>query len=329
VSGSDRGFALIAVLLVLALLGVVGGEFAYSMRLEASSVRAYKDSVIATHLAEAAVAQAIREIVAQFDLACMSDDGEVTFYTRDGRVLPRLARKKVPLGPGQFSYKLDDEERLLNLNTSRPDRVDRLLQVLGVEKADRDIIGDSLLDWRDANEEHRVNGAESEDTYLKLPVPYRSRNGNLESVRELLQIKGVTPALYYGSEGRPGLATAVTVRSPGRVNLNTADVLVLKALGVSDAEIIQLLQTRRDGCFVTLPARGTIAGRGFVLTSRTFRVTAEGLVDGQVRARITAVLQKRSTAGSGAGVVVLDWSTSEEAPAKVAEGPMFGLVLDK
>jgi general secretion pathway protein K len=328
VSGTERGFALVAVLLVLALLGVVGAEFAYSMRLEASSVRAYKDGVTAMHLAEAAVAQATREIVAQFDLACLSDDGEVTFYTRDGRAFPRLSRKKVSLGPGQFSYKLDDEERLLNLNTSPPDRVDRLLQVLGLEKTDRDVIVDSLQDWRDANEEHRINGAESEDTYLKLAVPYRSRNGNLESVRELLQIKGVTPAVYYGNEGRPGLAAAVTVRTPGRVNLNTADVLVLKAIGLSDAEISELLQTRRDGCFLTLPSRGSVSGRGFVLTSRTFRVTAEGLVDGQVRARISVVLQKRSTAG-GAGVTVLDWSTADEAPAKVADGPGFGLGLDK
>ena len=50
----EGGFALIAVLLVLAMPGVVGAEFAYSMRLEATSVRAYKDGVIGTHLAEAA-----------------------------------------------------------------------------------------------------------------------------------------------------------------------------------------------------------------------------------------------------------------------------------
>ncbi|HEU5310470.1 MAG TPA: hypothetical protein VFV24_03355 [Candidatus Eisenbacteria bacterium] len=308
---SERGFALVAVLLVLALLGALGAEFAYTMRLEASSVRAYKDTVIATHLAEAALAQARSEILNDYNFVCLAEDGEVSFFMRDGTSVPRYARKKVPLGSGQYSYTIDDEDRFMNLNTSRPDRVDRLLQLLGLEKTDRDVIVDSIQDWRDANEDHRVNGAESEDTYLKRAVPYRSRNRNLESVRELLQIKGITPALFYGTEGRPGLVHAVTVRGSGRINVNTADPLVLRALALSDAEIETFLQMRKSSCFTTLPTIGTIAGRGFVLTSRTFRVTAEGLIDGQVRARITAVLQK---GGSDGGVNVLDWSADEASP---------------
>src|SRR6185295_18982670 len=55
---SERGFALIAVMLVLALLAVVVTEFAFSARLEASMVRAYRDGVQARHLAEAGVQQA-------------------------------------------------------------------------------------------------------------------------------------------------------------------------------------------------------------------------------------------------------------------------------
>jgi general secretion pathway protein K len=309
----ERGFALIAVLLVLALLGVVGAEFAYSMRLEASSVRAYKDHVIATHLAEAALAQAIREIVADFDLACMAEDHAVTFYTRDGQPLARLPRQKVPLGAGQFSYTLADEERRLNLNTSPPERIDGLLGALGLDKSVRDVIVDSIQDWRDANEEHRVNGAESEDTYLKLPVPYRARNANLASIAELLQIKGVTPALYHGTAGAestPGLATQVTVWSPGQVNLNTAEVPVLKALRLSEAEIALVMQTRRDGCFRTPPTTGNFVGR-FGVTSRTFRVEAEGLVGERVAARLTAVLQKRSDTSNAPFISILEWSTSD------------------
>ncbi|MFQ5521160.1 MAG: hypothetical protein ACE5FK_07165, partial [Candidatus Methylomirabilia bacterium] len=60
---SERGFALLAVMLVLALLGVVVTEFAYSMRLEATMARSYKEDLIGLHLAEAAVEQATREIL--------------------------------------------------------------------------------------------------------------------------------------------------------------------------------------------------------------------------------------------------------------------------
>ena len=79
-ASGERGFALIAVLLVLTLLGVIGTEFAYSMRLEASMVRSYRDGVIALNLAEAGVQQAIREILTQAALVGTPDDEPLTFY---------------------------------------------------------------------------------------------------------------------------------------------------------------------------------------------------------------------------------------------------------
>lgn len=302
----QRGFALLAVLLVLALLGVLGAEFAYSMRLEASAARTWRDGVIAAHLAEAAVEQAIREVSEEAVVfAAMADDGRLVFYTRERALVPPAPREKVPLGSGQFTYRLTDEEGRLNLNTSLPDRLDRLLLGLGVAKTDRDVIVDSVQDWRDPNEDHRLNGAESEDYYLKLPVPYRSRNANMESTAELLQIRGVKPALYHGDEGHPGLVDLVTVKTPGPVNINTARPEVLRALGLSEAEIAEVVDTRRLAPYTAVPAR--FAGRGFAVASRTFRVEAEGLVDGQVRARLTAILQRRGTTGTE-GVSVLDWS---------------------
>jgi type II secretory pathway component PulK len=301
----QRGFALIAVLLVLAMLGILGAEFAYSMRLEATSVRAYKDTLTAAHLAEAAVEQAIREIAGDVMHAVLAEDGSLTFYNRERQELKRLPRTNAPLGAGHFSYRITDEEARLNLNTSPPDRVERLLQALGLDKSERDTINDSLQDWRDPNDDHRLNGAESDDYYLKLPLPYRSKNSNLDSVSELLQIKGVTPAIYFGTAGKPGLEAYVTVKSPGQVNLNTASCVVLRALAFGDAECSLVEQARRDGPYTTVP--GQFGGRGLSLTSRTYRVEAEGIIDGQPRARLTAIIQRRTDSG-GDNVTVLEWS---------------------
>jgi len=301
----ERGFALIAVLLVLALVGIVGAEFAYSMRLEASAVRAYKAGVVASHLAEAAVEQAIREIIVDAAYVGVGDDGNLTFYQRDRTARPRLARDKVPFAGGEFSYRLSDEEGRLNVNTSPPDRLERLLRALALHKPQRVTIIDSIQDWRDPDENHRLNGAESEDTYLKLPVPHRSRNGNLEAVAELLQIKGVTPAIYNGAEGRPALRDVVTVKTPGQVNINTAPVVVLQAYGLSDAEIGEIVQSRRDGPYPAVPAR--FAGRGLTATTRTFRIEAVGIVDGRVAARLTSVVQRRGDANNRS-IVMLEWS---------------------
>lgn len=313
-TGRERGFALIAVLLVLAFVAVVGAEFAYSMRLEATAARIYKETLIATHLAEAGLEQAIRELVAEVAFVGLGDakdaeaDAEcpLVFYTRERLALKRLPHRNVPLGAGQFTYCITDEEARLNLNTAPPDRVGRLLQTLGLERQDRDVVVDSLQDWRDPNEEHRLNGAESEDTYLKLPVPYRSKNGNLDSLAELIQIKGVTAKLLHGEEGRPGLAALVTVKSQGQININTVSREVVRALGLSEAEFTEIEQSRRLGPYASVPPR--FSGRGMTVTSRTFRIEALGLIDGQVRAKLTAIVQKRTDAG-GEGVAVLEWSS--------------------
>jgi general secretion pathway protein K len=301
----ERGFALLLILLVLALVAVVSAEFAYSMRLEAAAVRAYKNGLIGSHLAEAALEQAIREIVADAPLVVEADDGLLTFYTADRRALPRLKREQSELGGGQYTYRITDEEARININASTPDRIERLLLSLDLDKGVRDTIGDSIQDWRDANEEHRLNGAESDDYYLKLPVPYRAHNANLESVTELLQIKGITPALYNGTKERPGLADLVTVRGAGQVNMNTARSHVLEALGLSTPEITQIVQGRHNnGPFQQVPSQ--FGGRNLSAATRTFRIEAEGIMDDRVVARLIAIVQRRTDADPPS-VIVLEW----------------------
>ncbi|HWN90003.1 MAG TPA: prepilin-type N-terminal cleavage/methylation domain-containing protein, partial [Verrucomicrobiae bacterium] len=102
---NQRGFALLAVMLVLALLGVVVTELSVSMRLEASMVRSYKESVLATHLAEAAIQQAIREILGPGGVQALDQDGTLVFLRAPTGTalpvkLPRLPREHVVLGAG-------------------------------------------------------------------------------------------------------------------------------------------------------------------------------------------------------------------------------------
>lgn len=313
----ERGFALIAVLLVLAFMAIIGAEFSYAMRLEASAARVYKETLIATHLAEAGLEQAIRELVADFAFVGVGDDKDaakdgkgaddcpIAFYSRERLAIKRLPHTNVPLGGGEFSYCITDEEARLNLNSTSPDRIGRLLEALGVERQERDTILDSIQDWRDPNEEHRLNGGESDDTYLKLPVPYRSKNGNFDSLAELIQVKGITTKLMEGQEGKPGLEMLATVKSRGQVNINTARREVLRALGLGDAEFSQIEQFRRNGPYPSVP--GQFGGRNLSVTSRTFRIEALGIIDGQVRARLVAIVEKRTDSG-GEGVAVVEWS---------------------
>ena len=315
---SERGFALVSVMLVLALLSVVVTEFAMSTRLEGSMIRSYRDGVLATHLAEAAVQQALREILGPGTLVAIDEDGSLTFYRAiDPAAVPvkvsRLPRQKVPLGTGEFSYRITDEEARINVNTASPDRIESLLSSVGLDKQARDVVGDSLQDWKDPDDLHRANGAESEDYYLKLPVPYRARNGALQDTAELLQIRGVTREIYTGADGRPGLADLVTVVGRDTVNMNTAAPAVLTALGLSAAEISEIVSARARTPYATVPAR--FGGKGLGVGSATFRIEAEGRIGGEPRARLVAIVQRQSqlavTGGSSFKAAVLSWRPGE------------------
>ena len=319
----SRGFALLGVMLMVALLTVVILEATFAMRLEAAAGRSFRQSLLASHLAEAGLQQAIREMASRAPIQAVNRDGALVFFhvipgSSLPRPLPSLARAHVPLGPGDFSYRITDEEGRLNLNRASPDRISRLLRSLGLDQPARDALVDALEDWKDADELHRANGAESADYYLRLPVPYRARNAPLQDTAELLQIRGVTHDLYHGREGRPGLAELTTVFGRESVNLNTASPLVLSALGLSDAEIQEAVSARVRTPYTVVPTRWT--GRGLGVGSGTFRVEAEGRVDGARPTRIVAVVGRRPTPVAASspdtlaalGMVLLSWRAGEE-----------------
>jgi general secretion pathway protein K len=331
----EGGFALLAVMLVLALLGVAITEFAFSMRLEAAMVRTYKDAAQARHLADAGIQQAIREILSDSSVHGLDENGQLVFYKAPGgtnpQPYPQLQRTRVPLGAGEFSYKITDEESRLNINAGNTAQLGTLLLNRGLEKEQRDIITDSIEDWRDANDTKRINGAESDD-YTKVDVdkgevPYRARNGNFQDLAELRQVHGITPELYDGTGDQPGLADLLTVRSRGTVNINTAPKEVLQAIGLAPAEIEDIVQSRAKQPYGAVPARYT--GRRLTVGTATFRIEAQGLIGGEPRARVEAIVQRAvgPQNGSAPTLAIFSWrplpprSPAPDADAKPESKP--------
>lgn len=60
-------------------------------------------------------------------------------------------------------------------------------------------IAEAILDWIDEDDEMRPYGAEI-DYYSTLATPYSPSNGPLQTVDELLLVKGVTPTLLFGAD---------------------------------------------------------------------------------------------------------------------------------
>ncbi len=146
---------------------------------------------------------------------------------------------------GQIEKKpgLLDEERKLNLNQADTDILIRLLRLrTSLKEEALYALVDSILDWRDEDNEERKQGAEKYD-YLALKKPYDCKNGPFESLDELMLVKGMTPQIL--DKIRPYL----TVYGSGRVNLNTAPPLVLQVLGFAEgaANLVMAYRLGPDG----------------------------------------------------------------------------------
>jgi len=101
-------------------------------------------------------------------------------------------------------------------------------------------------DWLDLNDQAGPNGAER-DYYLELDPPYLPRNGPLESVEELLSIRGFAEVF-----ADVDLDAAFTLYGEGDlINLNIATVEAMELLPGLDAELIEeIVEWRRDNEFV-------------------------------------------------------------------------------
>ncbi len=101
-----------------------------------------------------------------------------------------------------YRYGLTDESTRLNLNVlpvadaAIPDGGRTILLALPLMTEE---IADAIMDFLDEDDEPRDYGAEY-DYYAGLEEPYSPANGPLNSVEELLLVKGVTPELLFGAD---------------------------------------------------------------------------------------------------------------------------------
>lgn len=229
---NEEGVALLLVLWVLILLMVIVMSFSYMTRTELEAGVYFRERLRDDMLAEGAIQRAVLEVFyAKRNPAAEGlwrTDGRTNAYDQDFevRVLPESSR--------------------MDLN-SVPDVILRgLLSTLGVGSKEQDIIVDSILDWRDADDLHRLHGAEDE-YYNSLDRPYKAKNGNLDSIEELLLIRGVTAGLFYGEGEKRGLKDLVTVYSgSAKINVNTAGREALQAIPGMSSQIVEAIIDHRS-----------------------------------------------------------------------------------
>jgi general secretion pathway protein K len=287
---NQRGVALIIVLWIFIFLFAVALDFSADVRDEANAAHRFSEDTHGYYLALAGFQRGL------YEYALHSQDGPT-----QGKESPPgffdLSWYEEKLGNGFLRVRLVDEGGKINLNRADETTLRRIFTNLGLEEPRRSQAVDSIMDWKDADNLHRANGAEN-DYYGSLSPSYTAKNGLFDTVEELLWVKGVTEELFFGSgaaveaengEGRrPGLIEIFTVDSAiDRVNLRTTSAEVIHALLGIPLEKCRAFVAERKKLFDKtiadlLPLLGIGAGdaatRMFVFTNPSvIAIEAEGV----------------------------------------------------
>jgi len=274
------GIALIIVLLVIVVLGILAGGFAYSMKVETTLARhatfntdldwAGRNSV---EFAKWVLAQSMTG--PQGPVGSFKREWGDFGLTNDILATVDLKQYEIKDARGEVfavaSIDIKDLDRKFNINVADEVILRQAMTLIGVDAAESSTIIGSILDRRDPDSNTRMSGTESE-YYESLDPPYFAKDGPIDDLSELLLIRGVTPAMYWGSTGggmapvlnRPpgglkrshfdeptyavGLVDLFTPISSRFINLNTASATVLQLCHPNiDERVAQGILARRAG----------------------------------------------------------------------------------
>ena len=296
-----RGFALMAALWLVVLIGITGYELSVRSRVRRLAIANTLEEGPARAAADAAV-ETIESDLA-FRLAHVPTNPLGDPWSIDSS----RYRDTLHLGDERARVNVEDAGAKLQLNRASEDDIRRLLVALRVDAREADHLAQCIMDWRDADDLRRASGAER-DEYVKARARVLPANADFAAVGDLKNVAGVTPDLYARVAGY------VTVYGSGQVNVNAAPRVVLQSLPGLTEETIDVLLAARSSSRplrsldelsqrVTSGSRAALADAGAELASRAVFDTREILVDADgwlagspMHAHVVALAQRNGDA---------------------------------
>jgi general secretion pathway protein K len=141
----------------------------------------------------------------------------------------------LPVDEGAARGQVTDLQGRFNLNNFAGDKIVRddyrpvflrLLGLLEVDTFQAEGLADAITDWVDADQNPTGFAGGEDSEYLGFNPPYRVANRPMESVTELLAVKGMTRELYQ--KLRPYVTALPSIGTP--INANTAPELLVMAM---------------------------------------------------------------------------------------------------
>lgn len=248
----DSGFILIAVLWVAMLLSIFALNYATTSRLGAHRALTGERLVTENHALLSAVAVAehkLRVYLANQErldqLSETDPDGEES-EAREHLFYPRFEAYELDVGDFRVLVRMTADAGKWNVNTADEALLETILIACGVEFGSATtMVTNSILDWIDEDDLRRLEGAET-PYYMGLEHPYPAKNGPLQSIEELLLIRGIDTALFWGTDEHPGLADFLTVSGDAqKLDINSASPRVMALVpGIRQETIDTIIDQR-------------------------------------------------------------------------------------
>jgi general secretion pathway protein K len=181
---NEDGVAIIFVLWVLVVLSVIAGQFCFSTRNELKAAISFQEQTKAFYIARAGINTSLPGLLNA--RAAKVDDKQWRINT----ILPI-----VDFGDGEYTVFITNESGMVNLNEADKALLHMMLNSLDLDEDKKNVIVDSIMDWRDADSLHRLNGAE-DDYYQALPEAYSCADNDFKILSELMLVRGITPRIY-------------------------------------------------------------------------------------------------------------------------------------
>lgn len=245
------GFVVIVVLCMVVMLSVLLLAFNQESRANLQNVEDFRKSAQALNCARAGL---------NITIAAVKDSPENNLDKSPENLFS--GEKTIALDQGQCTITVSEETGKINvnllkeengkLNRASIDHLLRLIDMLNLDGAgdfriDYGIVP-SIIDWIDGDDEvttlpfikHKNRGAESR-YYSRSDASYKCRNASVETVEELIGVKGMSPDVFER------LRNYLTVYGDGKINVNSASRIVLASLSEQmDTTLAQVIIEQRN-----------------------------------------------------------------------------------
>jgi len=286
---TDRGFALIMTLWVLAILSVMLLTFSMMVGGNVKASSYFSKDTIASYLARGGVKRVALELMPKSELGKTAElaaiKGELLgkwMINPDDWTVEKIGEKTEKSGLEEYIIcEVTAEDSKLPLNRVTKDMFSKLPNVSPV-----------LAEAIAAAQKSQDGPAAGPDTSQQKAGTESSGNaGAMKRVEELLLVEGIPGKVYDGEKETPGLKALLTTYTDGKLFINNARKEVIKAIpGVDDQLAIEIENRIKTGPFEKVEEVKNVLGVTPVIykslagwlkvTPKYYRIKAKAFVNG-------------------------------------------------